>query len=204
MDKNTIKKKNKRDIIGLCGFIGSGKSTRAKDYMNLAYEHICFADKVRSLAWKMLEWAPLNDEEYELFKITPLIAFYLFKDSKKGIIKKGVLFSILSFIFQNTPLGRHLLQKVGNDTREIVDENVWIMAIAKETVNIKKVVISDVRYLNEVGWVISQGGKIIFCDYRSNRYVASDHPSEYLASCLVKKGFKDGEDVTEYLKCLMK
>jgi len=194
----------KKKIIGLCGYIGSGKSTRASSYVGKGYEHICFADGVREASWKMLEWTPANSEEYETFKTTPLIVFYIFKDKEKGIIKRGGFFKIACFIFKNTPLGRHLLQKVGNDLREEISEDLWILKLDKKSKGLNKRVIPDVRYLNEVRYVIEKGGIIIFCDYRSDRYTISNHPSEALPSMLIEQGFKDGDDVTEYFKCLLK
>ena len=67
-----------------------------------------------------------------------------------------------------TPEVRNILQLLGGKMREI-DQNVWVKLLMDQIkwipdIDIKTVIITDVRYKNEAVWIINQGGKIIFVD----------------------------------------
>lgn len=179
-------------IVGFVGVMGSGKSHRAANYVENGFVQINFADAVRELAWSILGWTPKTDSDYEEFKSMPIT------------LATSPLAKQPQFSFANTEAsltGREFLQRLGNNTREIAGEDVWVDAWHKKAKREDSVVVADVRYWNEVRRIIEMQGKLIFCNYHSPRYTLSEHPSEALAMHIVKKtSFADGYDLTEYFK----
>lgn len=166
-------------IRGFIGTIGSGKSFKCDKLKKEGFIQIDFADCLREMCWKIIDWSPKNSQEYD--------------DFKKGLI------SIPGFGKLN---GRKMLQELGNSMRN-VDEDFWVkkwkqtvdLAIAK---GYDKICVSDCRYENEARaiWNFGMGtdSKIEFCDYHSDRYNATDtHKSEEFAQRLIKMGKKDGD-----------
>ena len=55
---------------------------------------------------------------------------------------------------------RRLLQTIGHEMRRILFEDIWVDAVLRETRGVKRAVIDDVRYANEVtalkkdGWIL--------------------------------------------------
>ena len=179
-------------IIGLVGVIGSGKSHRAASYAENGFVQINFADALRELTWNVLQWTPKNSSDYEEFKSMKI-------NLKESPIAKQPRFE---FAKNETSLtGREFLQRLGNSARDLIGESVWVDAWEKKAKHYDNVVVADVRYWNEVQRIVELNGKLIFCDYRSQRYTLSDHPSEELAVEIIKKNiFADGYDITEYFK----
>jgi hypothetical protein len=191
--------KKKQVIIGYCGAIGSGKSTRANRLVtSSAYVNKNFADTLRKLAWSILNWQPANEEEYEKFKLTPVAVLYIFKTVSPKAYLTRLLFNLACYVFSYTQTGRDLLQRLGNEAREKIHQDVWVLAWETSILEANHVVVSDVRYPNEIIKIILLGGRIIFCNYKSPRYKLDNHASEAIAVELVGKGFLDGEDVTDY------
>lgn len=167
-------------IYGFCGVMGSGKGYRCQKLKEQeGFLQIDFADCLREMVWKMLDWSPANAEEYDLFK-------------------KGEMF-IPKYGKLN---GRLLLQRIGATMREI-DADFWAKQW-KETVEraismgYTNICCSDLRYENEIEILKSFRNKakvvIEFCDYHSERYNAeSTHESEAMAIKLLKDGMKDGD-----------
>jgi hypothetical protein len=179
-------------IVGFVGVIGSGKSYRAANYVENGFVQINFADALRELAWSVLGWTPKTDADYEEFKSMPITL-------SQSTTAKQPKFEFAKNEASLT--GREFLQRLGNNAREIAGENIWVDAWEKKAKREDSVVVADVRYWNEVQRIIDLNGKLIFCDYRSSRYILSDHPSEALAMELIKKTtFADGYDLTEYFK----
>ena len=168
------------EMIGFCGVIGSGKDYKCNEYIQNGYTRIAFADQLRELCYATVGWKQSDSLYYELFKDTYWNPIY----------KKINPFN-----------GRDLLERLGKHLMVMFGEDVWVKLLDKkiETENIQKVVISDVRYKEEVKYILSKNGKIFFCNYKSLRYEIRKTEPEKLARLLIAKGFQDGDDVTEFL-----
>lgn len=167
-------------IYGFIGVMGSGKGYKCNKLVEEQdFIQIDFADCLRGMAWKMLDWTPKNPEEYDLFK--------------KGKIK------LPYYGYIN---GRVMLQGLGSAMRD-TDKDFWAKQWKRTVENAismgyKNICCSDIRYDNEVQMIKSFSGKaeikIEFCDYHSDRYDnTSKHESEKLAQDLLSKGYKDGD-----------
>lgn len=175
------------NIYAFIGVIGSGKNYRAEKLQGELLDSIMinFSDGVRDSSWSLLNWKPKNVKEYEVFKSTFFINEYL-----------GVSIS-----------GRMILQRIGTDIMRAYDPdvwaNIWYRKVLRQS-EASNIIVSDLRYINEARRIMdisSMGGnvKIIFTNYKSNRYEISAHESEALAIELLNEGFNDGDDVTEFL-----
>jgi dephospho-CoA kinase len=165
-----------KKIIGFCGVIGSGKDYNADKHVREGYVKVNFADVLKKIVFKMLKIE--NNFNYEVFKETYWNPVY------KNLTSLN---------------GRDFLQ-LGNIMRNVVDENIWINSWEKEVQKHDKIVTSDVRYNNEAKKIISLGGEIYFCNYKSNFKYNSKIKleSEQLSQSLLNKGFKDGDNLTEF------
>lgn len=171
------------EIKCFVGVMGSGKDFQCQKLIEEeGYIKLAFADCLRDMVWKMLDWKPATNEEYDLFK-------------------KG-LYSVPRYGKLN---GRLLLQRIGETMRQI-DPDFWVKQMQKniETAissGYSKICISDARYVNELRLLQSYSWKAIvdirFCDYHSDRYDDKNkHESELLAQRLLSLGFEDGDIIS--------
>lgn len=152
------------------GVIGSGKDYRSRKE---CHQVIAFADRLREDIWKLMNWFPETDEEYQDFKECEM----LLPDN-----------SIVS--------GRDLMQRYGTELRRGENDNHWVNMLTDQLavihmMNPNAVIgISDTRFENEVKGLIKFANKhkdqvkleFCHCTYRSNRYNDVDpHESEKLA-----------------------
>ena len=171
-------------IYGFCGVMGSGKGFSCQELIDKEdFIQIDFADCLRDMVWKMLDWQPKDAQEYDLFKKAQ------FNVPKYGKIN-----------------GRLLLQRIGATMREI-DPDFWVKQHQQKieraiSMGYNNICISDIRYKNEIMSLLSNSWKadvkITFCDFHSDRYDATNtHESEKMAQQLLKLGFKDGDLITK-------
>jgi hypothetical protein len=166
-----------KKIVAFCGVIGSGKDYNANKYVSQGYSHINFAEPLKQIIFQTLKIKIDNHTIYELYK-----------DNYWNPVTR---------VFPSFN-GRQLLQ-LGNVARKILYEDVWVDAWEKLIENESQIVISDCRYLNEAKKIISLGGEIYFCDYKSMKYNSKNKfESEQMAQELLKKGFKHGDNLTQY------
>ena len=133
-------------IVGLVGFIGSGKGTAGELLNELGFTSKSFAGPVKDVAASMFGWERAlleGDTDYSRnFRETPC-PFW----SKK----MGKPF---------TP--REALQKIGTEVgRNIFHSNLWVDKLENSLDNDKHYVITDVRFPNEIDWIHDQGGVVI-------------------------------------------
>jgi len=208
-----------KEIVGLLGVIGGGKDFTANQYVEMqGFQHFKHADGLREITENCLRLKLSNPEVYEEFKKNDIPKFngYHFVWELFDYLKKNVEDVSLMKVLQLTdkildtklqgdfpafnlfldsdhliPMnGRVFLQRLGNSARDIFTNLIWINLVYKRSENVDKVIISDVRYLNEAQEVLKRGGKLLLCNYTANpRYNPSDpHVSEKLAQDILAAG----------------
>ena len=168
-----------RKVIAFCGFEQSGKGYSCKRLLTTkGFVKTSFANALRDVAFKTLGIDPEEGmKNYEELKANPQ-----YKD--------------LTF--------RNILENLGASVRKY-DKDFWAKTILKEIKSCPdNICISDLRYPNEY-WVLKNYSeennikfKLVFCDYRSSRYVDNNpHESARLAAYLKGLGYTDQEYVDE-------
>lgn len=139
------------NVIGLCGFIGSGKNTVGDILVNdYGYEKLSFAGTLKDITSILFSW-----DRNLLEGDTP--------DGREFREKKDEYWSnILGYYV--TP--RNMLQKMGTEVmRNNVHNDIWVNSLKKKLLDNrnKKFVITDVRFQNEIDFLRDKsiGAKII-------------------------------------------
>lgn len=139
-------------IIGLIGFIGSGKDTAAQEFVKLGCKKDSFAAPLKDMCAAVFGWSRelLEGDTLESreFRETP----DMFWTRKLGID-------------HFTP--RLALQLLGTDVlRNQFSQDIWLNSleyrIRKNTLNRECIVISDARFKNELELIKEMGGKIVW------------------------------------------
>ena len=133
-------------IIGLVGFIGSGKGTVGDILTEFGFHKISFASGVKDLAAKMFGWdrSLLEGDTDASRKFREELDPFWTKELGKDF----------------SP--RLALQLLGTEVgRGIFHEDFWVIKVKKEIQKNKNYVITDVRFSNEMKMVQSEGGIII-------------------------------------------
>ena len=140
-------------IIGICGFIGSGKDTVANMFVERGCTHDSFAAPLKDLCSSIFGWerSLLEGDTVESrdFRETP--------DMDLTTKKLGVP--------NFTP--RLALQLLGTEVlRNHFDQDIWLNSleyrIRKQSSDAPCVVVSDARFRNELDLIKNMGGKIIW------------------------------------------
>ena len=133
-------------IIGLVGFIGSGKGTVGNILSDYGYIRESFAGSLKDVASVMFDWPRKllegDTDESRTFRETPDVFW--------------------SEHFGRSFTPRDALQKLGTESvRNVFHENFWIVALDRKIKNNNNYVITDVRFQNEIQYIRNKGGKII-------------------------------------------
>ena len=133
-------------IIGLVGFIGSGKGTAGDILEELEFIKESFAGSVKDVASVMFGWPRHllegDTDESRKFREEP----------DEGWSKK----------FGRTFTPREALQKVGTEVgRDVFHKDFWVQALDAKVDFKKNYVITDVRFSNEINWIHNNGGIVI-------------------------------------------
>jgi hypothetical protein len=151
------RKQMQQQIIGFYSSApSSGKSTAAMVLKSKGFHNIAFADPLKAMAYSLLV-----DLGYEAGK-----AFDFLHSNKYEVIEAiGVT-------------GRHLMRTLGTEWgREMINQGLWVSAWKSRMSGFNKVVVEDVRRLNEAEAVKEKGGQIWrICRNLDNPDV--DHASE--------------------------
>lgn len=153
-------------LIGLTGYAGSGKDTFAKSLkLRGGFERVGFADAVKEMALVLdpLLLIPAPDAD-NLAYLSQLVSTYGWEQAKK---------------FDSV---RKYLQVLGTDAvRNIIGNDAWIRAAEAKVIGHlreeRNVVMTDVRFPNEVAFVKSYGGTMIKI-VRPNVEAVNDHISD--------------------------
>ena len=134
-------------IIGLVGFAGSGKGSVGDVLADkYSFKKFAFADTLKDTVSTMFGW------RRELLEGDT--------DESREFREKVDPFWSARFDEDVTP--RMILQKMGTEAgRDVFHEDFWVHALEKRIQNEKNVVITDVRFPNEVKFIRDSGGFIV-------------------------------------------
>lgn len=158
------------NIIGLCGPKHGGKDTAAKFIMEMdvAFRRVAFADVMKQMA----------------LAIDPLVDTDVTSYEKETIIRLSVAVERAGWEeAKKLPDVRRFLQRLGTEGgRECLYQNVWVdNTWSKDVVPLRgrgfKVVITDVRFANEIKQLRAKGGDLWRID-RPEVEDGDNHPSE--------------------------
>lgn len=135
-------------IIGLVGFIGSGKGTVGDILVREhGYKRFAFADALKDAVAQIFLW-PRGLLEGDTV-------------ASREFREKVDPYWTEEFGYEVTP--RLILQRMGTEAcRHGISDNIWISALKKRIHGYEDVVLSDVRFPNEIEFVQSVGGKIFW------------------------------------------
>lgn len=136
-------------IIGITGLAGSGKDSAARIIMKKypSYKKLSFASRLKDMVATLYRWD---------------------RDKLEGISEEDRAWRekcdpVLLNTFGRRITPRHEMQLLGTGLKEILQENFWA-CIVKHEIEVKKlknVVITDVRFPDEIEMIRSLGGYII-------------------------------------------
>ena len=135
-------------IIGLVGFIGAGKGTVADILVREhEYHKFSFADALKDAVSTIFTW-PRGLLEGD-------------SNASRAFRERVDPWWSHKLGYEVTP--RLILQKMGTEAcRHGIADNIWIAALEKRIHGYEDVVISDCRFPNELDFVRSAGGKIVW------------------------------------------
>lgn len=137
------------NIIGITGYAQSGKDEVAKILKKFGYTRIALADALKE----------------GLYNINPYVRSYHQLSIYDKFVKLQDLVDTLGWdeAKKNEDV-RDLLQRYGTEGgRNIFGEDIWINIIEKKIRdhNVSKIVIPDIRFINEVNWVLNQENSLL-------------------------------------------
>lgn len=134
-------------IIGVVGFIGSGKGTAADILVQkYGFTKLSFADAVKDATAAIFGWQrPLLEGDTAESRE--------FRETKD---------EWWSNRFERDFTPREALQLMGTEAgRDVFHPDLWIFALEHKLAMYKDVVIADVRFPNEIDFIRSKGGFIV-------------------------------------------
>jgi hypothetical protein len=135
-------------IVGLLGFIGSGKGTVGDILKDMGFTPLSFAKGVKDVAAEMFDW-PRHLLEGDT-------------DASRKWREQPDKFWSKEFGKEFTP--RYALQLMGTEVgRSVFHEDFWVIKMKKYIIENpeQNFVITDVRFRNEMQFVHDQGGILI-------------------------------------------
>ena len=150
-------------MIGLCGRAGAGKDTVADVLIDrFGFSSYSLAAEIKSCLVDLDPFIPINNRPVRLSE--------LLLDSSLEVLKRSY------------PEVRRLLQVLGAEVVRARVESFWVDRLEDRLVvdKPKRVVITDVRFENEIKWIRYLGG-MVFCVERDgvhDEYAGAKHSSE--------------------------
>jgi hypothetical protein len=131
-------------IIGLSGYAQSGKDTVANILVEkYGYTRIAFADPIRELLYEMDPPVPVGvGTEKHTVGLQNYVEVYGWDEAKQN------------------PIVRSMLQNLGVGARKVFGDTFWIYQALSDVAPQDKVVVSDVRFVNEAKWIQEFNGQI--------------------------------------------
>lgn len=181
----------KKEIIIFLGLKNCGKGFNSKSYINSGYKKISFADPLREICYKILDFYPSNKFSYDDFKMSKL-------NIKKNLFKN-----------KNITTGRKILQNTGSVIKDFFGKevwaNLWYNSVIESNCNI---VCDDARFTYEIEKALSlsrKGYKVkfIWCCYNGANFkeiLKDTHESEALSQFI----YKNQDKYSLYDRCEIK
>lgn len=145
-------------LIGLCGYKRSGKDTAANILRRQGYEQLAFATPLKLMLETLLQYA----------NVSPGLVNQCLNGHRKDFAL-GTL---------QAKSCRQAMQTLGTEWgRDLIGQDLWVDILFDHAQSYDKVVISDVRFDNEVVALRKHGGKLIRID---RGHSPSGHASEYI------------------------
>lgn len=134
-------------IVGLLGWIGSGKGTAGEILCDIGFRRESFAGPVKDAVSVIFGW------DRELLEGDT--------EESRSFREKTDSWWTKKFGFEVSP--RNMLQLIGTEcTRNILHDSIWISSLEKRICESNDhVVITDVRFNNEIEFVKKLGGTLI-------------------------------------------
>ena len=133
-------------ILGLVGPAGAGKGTVADMLVSEGYIKVAFADILKDVVSIMFGW-PRHLLEGDT-------------DESRQFRETVDEWWSERFGYPVTP--RNMLQLMGTEAgRDVFHKDIWILSLERRIRGRNNVVISDVRFPNEIDFVRKKGGKIV-------------------------------------------
>lgn len=136
-------------IVGITGFIGSGKDTVADFIQEIdpSYIKMSFANRLKDMTAALYQW-----DRDMLAGLT--------EEARK---QRELPDEHLSSLLNQTITPRNQLQALGVALKEKISPNIWAMLVKDEIIknDYKNVLITDCRFPDEIDMIRSLGGMII-------------------------------------------
>jgi hypothetical protein len=133
-----------RVIIGFAGYAGSGKDEAAKALVEMGWRRDAFADRMKDF---LLAVDPIIPSPIGLsgHRLSHLVRAWGWDDMKRAF-----------------PEVRELLQRLGTEAgRRLLGEDLWVDALFRDYWPDENMVISDVRFPNELTAIQLRGGVVL-------------------------------------------
>lgn len=129
-------------LVGLTGYAGSGKDTVADMLVRkYGFRRYAFADSLKDVALSINPYVEPGRE----YRLADALHFYGGWQGAKTV-----------------PEVRRFLQELGTSMRDIIDPSIWIKFVMNKVANTQcPVVITDVRFKNEVTAIRKFNGKLV-------------------------------------------
>ena len=133
-------------LVGIVGFIGSGKNSVSSTFVRNGFKPESFARPLKDACASIFSWP---------------------RDLLDGVTPSSRKWRETPDAFWSTHLGREItprgaMQWLGTDVvRETLHEDVWLLSLLKRTEDELSVVITDVRFSNEIRAIKERGGVIV-------------------------------------------
>jgi hypothetical protein len=141
-------------IIGLLGFIGSGKGTAGEILAEKGFVKLSFADSLKDATSAIFGWSRdlLEGDTIVSREFRETIDPFWSKKFGKDI----------------TP--RYILQIMGTEVmRNNLLNSIWVDSLERKIYQHENVVITDVRFINEIKFLKDLGGILLQIDRKSTR-----------------------------------
>lgn len=148
-------------LISLIGFAGrkrAGKDTAAEALVKVGYERIAFADALKAMTAALLKYRGASPA---------LISRVLDGDMKEAPLDE-----------LHGRSARYALQTLGTEWgRDLMSPDFWAAAALDHAAQFDRVVISDVRFKNEIEAIHALGGSVVWVE-RQGLVSTGEHVSE--------------------------